>query len=116
MTEIAEHDVKEEEIREHDAKKEGLKIDHKEKQEVPSVVNKGPMAFVGGEIRIIANPQDGSIRVSSPPNLLIALGMLETAKFILVQQQQKQMEDALNPKIKPATVADIAALDKKLQN
>lgn len=74
-------------------------------------VKKPPMHFIGGEVRIIANPKDGSMQVSSPPNLLIALGMLETAKAILIQQHHEQMaKEEEKTRIQPATVADLAAL------
>jgi hypothetical protein len=75
------------------------------------------MPMFGGEIRIVADAKTGSIMVNAPPNLLLALGMLDAAKFILVQKQQEDLAARNAPKIKPATPEDLARLAKgKLQN
>lgn len=63
--------------------------------------------FIGGEIRIVADARTGSINVQAPANLLVAFGMLEAAKVVLVQQQQEAMARAAAPAIKRASLADI---------
>lgn len=47
--------------------------------------------FLGGTIQIHADAQTGGIAVNAPENLVIALGLLETAKAILIQRQQEAM-------------------------
>lgn len=48
--------------------------------------------FIGGEIHIIADARTGSIQVNAPQNLVIAFGLIEAAKMILVQRQQELMK------------------------
>lgn len=68
-------------------------------------------AFVGGEIHIIADAKTGAINVNSPKNIIIALGILETAKEIMLAQQRAQMASA--PKPVPTILrADQGMLDK----
>lgn len=67
-------------------------------------------AFIGGEIHIIADAKTGAINVNSPKNIIIALGILETAKEIILAQQRQNMTSA-----KPAPTilrADQGMLDK----
>lgn len=71
--------------------------------------------FVGGEVHIISNAKDGSMQVSAPQNLVLALGLIEVAKAILIQKQQQTMratqEEALRrPAIVRAGPQDVSKL------
>ena len=55
--------------------------------------------YIQGEIHIEADGATGGISVDAPQNLIIALGLLETAKVILVQRQQQAMRAAEQPRI-----------------
>ena len=72
--------------------------------------------YIGGEIRISADPRNGAISVNAPQNIIIALGLLEVAKSILIQKQQeaiKKVQDAqLTPGILRATPQDINKLSR----
>lgn len=71
--------------------------------------------FVGGEIHIIADGKTGGIQIKSPPNLLVCLGILETAKVILTQQHienMKQQAASRPPAIMKASPADLKGLPK----
>lgn len=67
--------------------------------------------FVGGEIHIIANPVDGSIRVNAPANLIEAFGLLEMAKVILLDSHNKKQSN--KPQIVPANQGDLENLTRK---
>lgn len=66
--------------------------------------------LVGGEIHIVADAHTGAIKVQSPPNLVVALGLLETAKAIMIQQHHENMKAAARPTIVRATASDIPKL------
>lgn len=70
--------------------------------------------FIGGKILIVADAQTGGIHVDAPANLLVAMGMLEIAKCVLVQRQAADMKD--EPTIKVATADDLKALAGKTQH
>jgi hypothetical protein len=70
--------------------------------------------FIGGKILIVADSETGGIHVDAPANLLVAMGMLEIAKCVLVQRQQGEMKD--EPTIKVATPGDLKALADKTQH
>ena len=48
--------------------------------------------FVSGEVHVVVDPKDGSFHISAPENIVLALGILETAKVILIDQQKQRME------------------------
>jgi len=64
--------------------------------------------FVGGEVRILADAGTGAISVSAPQNLLVALGMLEMAKVVMVAQHQEAVRAAERPAIVRPGSADLA--------
>jgi hypothetical protein len=66
--------------------------------------------LIGGEIHIIADARTGGINVQSPPNLVVALGLLETAKVIIIQKHVDAMRAAEKPKILRASPQDIPKL------
>jgi hypothetical protein len=66
--------------------------------------------FIGGEIHIIADAKTGAISINSPKNLIIALGILETAKVIMIKKQQDAMTAATRPSILRASPADVPKL------
>lgn len=70
--------------------------------------------YIGGKIEIIADAKTGAISVSHPQNIILALGIIETAKSIIVQKQQeairKVQEAMLNPKIFRAGPQDVKNL------
>lgn len=68
--------------------------------------------FVGGEIHIVADGKSGGISVSAPPNMVVAFGLLEVAKAILMEKQRENAA-AKAPVVRPATMADVKALDRK---
>jgi len=71
--------------------------------------------FIGGEVTISADPVTGAISVSHPTNVIIALGLLEVGKAIMLQRQAEQqkraeLQAAKNP---PAILrADQGTLDQ----
>lgn len=50
--------------------------------------------FIGGEIRIVADPETGRIGVSAPQNFIIAFGLIEVGKTILMQMQRDEQVKA----------------------
>jgi hypothetical protein len=74
--------------------------------------------FIGGEVHIIADAKTGGIQVSAPPNLIIALGLLESAKEILLANMRAQNAAAMRaqrPAIVPAGAGSLRALDEQLK-
>lgn len=74
--------------------------------------------FSGGEIHIVADGNTGAMNVQAPQDLIVALGMLETAKMIIIRNMQDnvakaQREQALAPRpaIIPAGTNALAKLD-----
>lgn len=66
---------------------------------------------VGGEIHIFADKATGEVRVNAPQNLLVALGILETAKAVLIQQHMDaQRRAAMRQSILRAGPADVPGL------
>lgn len=55
--------------------------------------------MLGGEIRIVADKATGVINISAPGNMIIALGMIEIGKAILIKQQHDAQAAAQQPKI-----------------
>lgn len=59
--------------------------------------------FIGGEIRIIADGNTGAISVEHPENMIAAMGLLEMAKVIMVDNLKNSMNAApKRPAIIPA--------------
>lgn len=60
--------------------------------------------FIGGTITIVADPNTGALSVDAPDNLVIALGLLEMGKAILIQRQVDNMkaQPKASPRIVPA--------------
>lgn len=83
--------------------------------EIVEAVEENPPAraqFLGGEVHITADAATGGITVKSPPNLLLALGIIETAKAILIQQHTEAMQRAARPAIVRAGPQDIPKLHR----
>lgn len=51
------------------------------------------LRLIGGEIHIRADARTGAISVNAPPNMIVALGLMEVAKAILIQKQQEQLRE-----------------------
>lgn len=83
----------------------------KEVEKEEAVQEKTTGLFVGGEVRIVADGKTGGISVQAPENMVVALGLLELAKVILVEKKKEDMKTA--PVVKPATAAELAALTRK---
>lgn len=70
--------------------------------------------FIAGEIKIVVDGRTGAISVNHPQNIIVALGILETAKAMIIEKQQKlvaQMQEAvLNPKIVRPGPADFSKI------
>lgn len=68
--------------------------------------------IITGEVHVKIDPDNGAINISAPENLIVALGILETAKAILIKRQQdlvaKAQEAMLSPKIVRPGVDDLA--------
>lgn len=64
-----------------------------------------PGPFLGGEVHIIADAQTGGIQVNAPQNLIIAFGLLEAAKMILVERQQQMMRKRTPEIVRPGADA-----------
>ena len=80
-----------------------------EAEAVPDVKNaddnlKPKGGYIGGEITIITDARTGAMSVNAPGNLMIALGMLEVAKAILIERQQKAVAKMQEAKLGPAIV------------
>lgn len=71
-----------------------------------------PGRFIGGEVRIIADSLTGAMNVIAPENLLVALGIIESAKAMLIKRQQDAIEKANKPAIIAPTAADLGMLRK----
>lgn len=68
--------------------------------------------FIGGEVRIIADAKTGNIHVqTSNSNLIVAFGLLEIAKCILVDRQRDARND--EPKIVKPGPADLKMAERK---
>lgn len=74
-------------------------VKEEEVTEVP--VNTGSQ-LIGGEVHILADGKTGGINVKAPQNLAVALGLIELAKVVLVQQHLDLMRAA--DQVKPAIV------------
>ena len=44
------------------------------------------MRMIVGEVHIIVDPSNGQVKVSAPANKIVALGLLELAKAIVINQ------------------------------
>lgn len=104
MVEIAEEVKEAEVVKEEVAQDVPLEV-------APEEVKEAAGPFIGGEVRIFADAKNGAINVTAPPNLVVALGLIEVGKAILIDMQQENMKK--EPKIKSATVADLRALAGK---
>ena len=71
-----------------------------------------PMPFVGGEVVIQADPQTGAINVKAPGNNIIAMGLIEAGKMILMHRAMKSMDAQQKP---PTIVPGSIDMMKKLQ-
>lgn len=71
-----------------------------------------PGRFIGGEVLIYADSVTGAMNVRAPENLLVALGIIESAKAILIKRQQDAIEKASKPAIIAPTAADLGMLRK----
>jgi len=77
-------------------------------EEAPAPAN--PRMILGGVIHIVADAKTGEMNVSAPPNLAVALGLIELAKVVLVQQYIDNSKAAAQPKIVRAQPDDIRKL------
>lgn len=70
--------------------------------------------YIGGKIEIVADGVTGGMSVSHPENIIVALGILEVAKAMIIEKQQKlvakMQEAALAPRIMRAGPQDIPKL------
>lgn len=82
--------------------------------ETPETAVKAASNYIGGTIKIVADAKTGAISVEHPQNVIIALGIIETAKSIIVQKQQeavaKMQEAMLKPSILRPTASDFNKL------
>jgi hypothetical protein len=80
--------------------------------EVPETETPGPLRLIGGEIHIKADARTGGISVNAPPNMIVALGLLEVGKAILIKKQQEQMVEIekMRSRIVAPGAADLSAL------
>lgn len=69
--------------------------------------------FIGGEVRILANPNTGEIMVNAPPNIMVAFGLLEMAKLILTEKHREAMQSRPRPAILTAKPGDIPPFSGK---
>lgn len=70
--------------------------------------------FIGAEIHIISDARTGAVSVNAPPNMIVAFGLIEVAKSILIEDRNAKIAKAMaQPKIIPAGAGDIAALMRK---
>lgn len=67
--------------------------------------------YIGGELHIVADAKTGQIGVNAPPNIIVALGLLELAKVIIVDKQKEAMR--AQPTIVPAHPNDLNVLNRK---
>ena len=78
--------------------------------------------YAGGEIHIIADGNTGAMSVTAPPDLIIALGILEVAKAFLVDNMKQKVAQAqrdaaalvARPAIVPASSGQLKDLDRRL--
>lgn len=66
--------------------------------------------YIGGELTITADPRTGGMSVSAPENMVVAMGLLEMAKVILVDRQRRQQALQDRPAIARPGAADLARL------
>lgn len=87
------------------------------KLETPEIVDAAPAdaqpvgRFIGAEIHIVSDAVTGAIRVNAPPNSIVALGLMEVAKDILLDNQKEAAKKA-PPRIIPAGADALANLRK----
>ena len=91
-----------------------------EKDEVPVVEEAAAPSdpFIGGEVHIIADPKTGQMSIKAPQNLVVALGILETAKVMIIddmKQKAQRMAIAPRPAIIPANGAQLKDLDARMR-
>ena len=68
---------------------------------------------VGGEIHIIADARTGEVKVRAPQNLLVALGILDIARVVLVQQHHEaQRRASQRAELVRATSADLGRIQR----
>ncbi len=77
-------------------------------------------AFLGGEIHIVSDPKTGQIGVNAPVNIVVALGLIEVAKSIIIANNERNVADAqkaalARPAIIPAGSGALQELDKQLK-
>jgi len=78
--------------------------------------------YAGGEIHIVADGNTGAMSVTAPPDLIIALGILEVAKAFLVDNMKQKVAQAqrdaaalvARPAIVPASSGQLKDLDRRL--
>ncbi len=77
--------------------------------------------FIGGEVHIIADGNTGAVSIQAPEKIIIALGILEAGKAILIDSMNKQAARASEamlsrPAIIPATGAQLTDLASRLKS
>lgn len=68
--------------------------------------------YISGEIRIIADGKTGAISVVHPENMITAMGMIEMAKVVMVDNLKQSMSAPRRPTIVPAGAEALKHLGK----
>lgn len=79
----------------------------------PEVIEEAPAVngqYIGGEVHIIADPKTGAMSINAPQNLIIALGLIEAAKAIIIQKQQEVVNKSRPPMILKPSAMDVNKL------
>ena len=77
--------------------------------------------FIGGEVHILADPKTGRMSIKAPQNLVVALGILETAKVMIIDDMKAKSAAAQaaaiapRPTIIPANGAQLKDLDARMR-
>ena len=74
--------------------------------------------FAGGEIHIVADGNTGAMNIQAPPDLIVALGILEVAKVMIISNMQQKVAAsriAPRPAIIPANGAQLKDLDARMR-
>lgn len=70
-----------------------------------------PQPVIAGEIHIVTDPATGAISVNAPLNVVAALGLIEVAKAIIMENHRQNLQrQAPSPRIVKAGADALAKL------
>lgn len=79
--------------------------------EKPFKEGAAPQPVIAGEVHIVTDPATGAISVNAPLNVVAALGLIEVAKAIIMENHRQNLQkQAVSPRIVKAGADALAKL------